>query len=92
MSRASWKGQCDVLRGLPLLCRFNKPRQRVSLALAGTSVTSGSEDFWILPETCPQVIGALRAAQVSLPTCVEVADEVLATLTSEKLGDFIFVA
>ena len=86
MSRASWKGQCDVLRGLPLLCRFNKPRQRVSLALAGTSVTSGSEDFWILPETCPQVIGALRAAQVSLPTCVEVADEVLATLTSENLA------
>lgn len=76
-SRASWKSHCEVLRGLPFLCRFNKPQQHISLA-----GTENAEEFWILPETCPEVLGALRAAQVDLPT-VEVADEVLETVTSE---------
>eukprot|EP00438_Fugacium_kawagutii_P005380 Skav219587 [mRNA] locus=scaffold2589:45805:59036:- [translate_table: standard] len=74
---ASWKSQCEVLRGLPFLCRFNKPQQHVSLGGTGEI-----EEFRTLPETCPQVLAALRAAQVDLPT-VEVPGEVLETLTSE---------
>ena len=72
VNSSSWKSHCEVLRGLPFLCKFNQPQQHISLA--GTE----TQDFWILPETCPQVLAALRAAQVDLPT-VEVADKVLET-------------
>ena len=78
-SQGSWKSRCEVLRGLPILCRFNQSQQHISL-----SGTEESQDFWVLPETCPQVVAALRAAQVDLPTCAEIPDQVLGTMSSSE--------
>ncbi|CAJ1382567.1 unnamed protein product [Effrenium voratum] len=73
LTGANWKCHCEVLRGLPLLCRFNRPSLYISL-----SESAKGGELWVLPETCPQVVAALRAAQMELRTCAEISEEVLA--------------
>ena len=71
MTRSSWKSSCEVLRGLPFLCRFNQPLRHIALA----------EGISVLPETCPEFLVALRAAQVDLPRCAEIPGDVLSSMT-----------
>ena len=68
--KSSWKSNCEVLRGLPFLCRFNQPLRHIALA----------EGISVLPETCPEFLVALRAAEVDLQSA-EIAGDVLSLMT-----------
>ena len=80
----NWKVQCEALSGLPLFCKFNEPEQRLSLAYRGASKEpKAPKTLVLLPETCPQVVSALRAAQVELG-CGEIPEDVLLALAAAE--------
>ncbi|CAE8605766.1 unnamed protein product, partial [Polarella glacialis] len=87
-----WKCRCEVIRGLPLFCLFNKPSKVVALVDVSnwepSRVLDGSKAVssgWaLLPETCPDVTLALRAADVDLASCAEIPISVLSALSSQE--------
>ncbi|CAK0875091.1 unnamed protein product [Prorocentrum cordatum] len=87
-SGPDWKCRCEVVRALPLFCRFNQQATGVALLDARATPqesTGGPLAGWsVLPDTCPQVVGALREARVELPSCLEVPPPVLQSLTQQE--------
>ena len=66
-SAPNWKAKSEPFSGLPLFCKFNQPSERMCLS---------SHALVLVPETCPQVVSALRAAEITELACAEIPEEV----------------
>jgi hypothetical protein len=70
-----WKSACSFVRAVPLFCPFSNSDKRVALADFDPE-EQGEDDsnasWCTAPTTCPEVVKALRAANVELKSVVEV--------------------
>eukprot|EP00434_Breviolum_minutum_P004856 symbB.v1.2.004283.t1/scaffold220.1/size262620/7 len=80
---SGWRLKCEIFRTAPLFSPFGRQEQ---VALVDfDSQGKGRKGSWsLLPEACPEVVAALRAAGITMSGCVEPVDaENIATLVRE---------